>query len=324
MQRVLRWAIPVDDQWHDIGAGYVVETSARQSISRPGDLVEIWTLEDTVIVIGTGHPVPENTEHVGTAIVPALQLVPSALAGQRDRIESIAGLVWHVFAKYDPAAERAALAEEGRRLASIREDLIASGVDPTELPAPLHPDPLPTVAGETVHARTRDAAVRTLEDEATSLAYWLANELGEHVDDQDGETLTQTVQRLVAVKLAPPDAKAVPIADWDDFQVGDVVVQNPALIDEDVTHDMGGRNDRSDFLVRRPTTDPQTQMWTWVAHLGCPDCGQGRIIGYRMDNEHGDHMHTHYVCTFWGKGQPKACGWHGWSVPGWDKEPEES
>jgi hypothetical protein len=37
-----------------------------------------------------------------------------------------------------------------------------------------------------------------------------------------------------------------------------------------------------------------------------------------MDNEYGEHMHTHYVCTFWGSGKPKACGWHGWSVPGWD------
>lgn len=33
------------------------------------------------------------------------------------------------------------LAERGRRLASTREDLIASGVDPAELPVPLHPDP---------------------------------------------------------------------------------------------------------------------------------------------------------------------------------------
>jgi hypothetical protein len=295
MQRVLRWAIPVDDQWHDIGAGYVVETAARQSFQRPGDIVEIWTLEDTpddgpvdvpmrsVIVVGTGQPVPEHTEHVGTAVVPALQLVPSALAGQRDRIESIGGLVWHVFAKYDPAVERAALAAEVRSAGTIRS-----------------------------------AKVETLEDEATSLAYWMAHELGEHVDDQDGETLTQTVRRLLAVKLAPPDAKAVPITDWDDFQVGDVVVQNPAAREATDPEFTGT------FLVRRPATDTKTPMWTWVAGLPCPDCGQNRIVGYRMDNEHGDHMHTHYVCTFWAKGAAKACGWHGWSVPGWDAEPEES
>jgi hypothetical protein len=33
------------------------------------------------------------------------------------------------------------LAENGRRLASQRDDLIASGVDPAELPVPLHPVP---------------------------------------------------------------------------------------------------------------------------------------------------------------------------------------
>jgi hypothetical protein len=34
-----------------------------------------------------------------------------------------------------------------------------------------------------------------IEDEATNLAYWLANQMGEHVDAQDDETLTETVQR---------------------------------------------------------------------------------------------------------------------------------
>lgn len=35
-----------------------------------------------------------------------------------------------------------------------------------------------------------------IEDEAVSLSYWLADVLGEHVDDQDKETLVGTVQRL--------------------------------------------------------------------------------------------------------------------------------
>lgn len=35
------------------------------------------------------------------------------------------------------------LAERGRHLASAREDLIASGADPAELPVPLHPVPPP-------------------------------------------------------------------------------------------------------------------------------------------------------------------------------------
>lgn len=207
MQRVLRWAVPVDDQWHEIGAGYVVETSARQSFQRPGDLVEIWTLENTpdgdpaeipmrsVTVVGTGHPVPENTDHVGTAVVPTFHVVSGPIRGTVEHVESVAGLVWHVFAQRDPEAERSALAEQGRSLASIREDLIAQSIDPSELPAPLHPDPLPPL-GNRVNGVVRSVKVETLEDEATSLAYWLAHELGEHVDDQDGETLTQTVQRL--------------------------------------------------------------------------------------------------------------------------------
>jgi hypothetical protein len=215
MQRVLRWDVPVDSEWHEIGAGHVVHVAARDHRQTPGDLVEVWTLEDTapdgikfdelrkrsVIVVGTGHAIPfDNVKHIGSAVVPTF----TAVSRKRDtdeQIVSMAGLVWHVFAKYNPEAERQALAEEGRRLASVREDLIAQGVDPSELPVPLHPDPLPPLGNE-VHGITRDAQVRTLEDEATGLAYWLANELGEHVDDQDGETLTETVQRLVANKLA--------------------------------------------------------------------------------------------------------------------------
>jgi DNA-binding helix-hairpin-helix protein with protein kinase domain len=37
----------------------------------------------------------------------------------------------------------ARLAEQGRELASARDDLIAAGVDPAELPVPLHPIPPP-------------------------------------------------------------------------------------------------------------------------------------------------------------------------------------
>lgn len=214
MHRVLRWDVPVDDAWHEIGAGDVVHVAARGHRERPGDLVEVWTLEETpgvdtselpkrsVSVAGTGHRLPEDVYIIGTAVVPTFDLVTPDSRGGVVQIHSRAGLVWHVIAKHDPEAERQALAEQGRRLASIREDLIAQGVDPNELPVPLHPDPLPTL-GREVQGITRDAQVRTLEDEATSLAYWLANELGEHVDDQDGETLTQTVQRLVTRRTTP-------------------------------------------------------------------------------------------------------------------------
>jgi len=34
------------------------------------------------------------------------------------------------------------LAEQGRRLASKRDDLIAAGVDPSDLLIPLHPQPI--------------------------------------------------------------------------------------------------------------------------------------------------------------------------------------
>ena len=54
---------------------------------------------------------------------------------------------------------------------------------------------------------------------------------------------------------------------------------------------------------------------TWDPKTPCPDCGQDQVFGYQFRNELDQHMHSHYVCTFWGKGKPSACGWHGWSVP---------
>lgn len=42
------------------------------------------------------------------------------------------------------------MAERGRHLASAREDLIASGVDPAELPIPLHPTPPPGLVPDRV------------------------------------------------------------------------------------------------------------------------------------------------------------------------------
>lgn len=62
------------------------------------------------------------------------------------------------------------------------------------------------------------------------------------------------------------------------------------------------------------------------ADLPCPDCGQDSVIGYLFLNEHGEHMHTYYVCTFWPSGKRAdggyevrpRCGWGGWTVPGWD------
>ena len=67
------------------------------------------------------------------------------------------------------------------------------------------------------------------------------------------------------------------------------------------------------------TADPAPTA-TWNAGVPCPRCYQLSVMGYRLDNEHGGHMHTHYVCTFWAAGTRQRCGWSGWFVPGWDKE----
>lgn len=106
MQRVLRWEVPVDDEWHEIGAGRVVEVAVRNTRTLDErNLVEVWTLEGahppgttepgprSVIVVGTGHPAPPNTEYLGTAIVPLLTM-------DQLTIRSVAGLVWHVFGAY--------------------------------------------------------------------------------------------------------------------------------------------------------------------------------------------------------------------------------
>ena len=44
----------------------------------------------------------------------------------------------------NPDPNLAALAEQGRRLASQREDLIVAGANPADLAVPLHPTPCPT------------------------------------------------------------------------------------------------------------------------------------------------------------------------------------
>lgn len=54
--------------------------------------------------------------------------------------------------------------------------------------------------------------------------------------------------------------------------------------------------------------------------LLCPVCQQDSVIGYLLTNERSEHMHTHYVCTFWKSGETRRCGWSGWIVPGWDKD----
>lgn len=79
-RQALRWTVPVNDQWHQIGGGPVLHVAVRRR-----GIVDVWTLEGsapseprTVRVYGTGHPIAAaDTEHIGTA-----------LDGE---------LVWHVF-----------------------------------------------------------------------------------------------------------------------------------------------------------------------------------------------------------------------------------
>lgn len=104
-RRVLRWEVPVDDDWHKIGGGQVLHVAVR----RDRYTVEVWTLEPsrmarvmvgneptdreiatitepmrTVRVYGTGQAISDaDTEHLGTAIA------PETLDYMR--------LVWHLF-----------------------------------------------------------------------------------------------------------------------------------------------------------------------------------------------------------------------------------
>lgn len=66
----------------------------------------------------------------------------------------------------------------------------------------------------------------------------------------------------------------------------------------------------------------------------CPDCGNVSLLGFLYLNQHGAHMHTHYVCTFWASEEDPGvymdpdhdstvnrCNWHGWVVPAPKKLP---
>ena len=68
--KVLKWAVPVDDEFHPIGWGPV----ARVAASSIG-LVHVWTIEADAVdapdrparVYGTGHMVPDDMQHLGSA-----------------------------------------------------------------------------------------------------------------------------------------------------------------------------------------------------------------------------------------------------------------
>lgn len=76
---------------------------------------------------------------------------------------------------------------------------------------------------------------KTMNDEVVSLSYYLALQLGEHVDDSDEETLTDTVQRLIQKRLdESPRLPDVVYLAWPDpekvtFERRSKPAENPAL-----------------------------------------------------------------------------------------------
>lgn len=74
---IYRYEIPVDDQWHPLPlSGAIVHVASRDPYA-----VELWALDGgpTVTrgfrVFGTGQPLPDDVQHVGTAIPPGGRLV---------------------------------------------------------------------------------------------------------------------------------------------------------------------------------------------------------------------------------------------------------
>lgn len=77
--KVFRYPIPVDDTWYDLPlTGPVVKVDTRGE-----DYVELWAIAREGVepvqrrfkVYGTGHPVPDHTKHVGSALAPSGTLV---------------------------------------------------------------------------------------------------------------------------------------------------------------------------------------------------------------------------------------------------------
>lgn len=75
---IYRYEVPVDDRWHPLQlSGPIVHVGCRNARA-----VEVWALHTdgptvtrSVRVYGTGHTLPPDVQHVGTAIAPGGQLV---------------------------------------------------------------------------------------------------------------------------------------------------------------------------------------------------------------------------------------------------------
>lgn len=79
MSRILRYEVPVDDQWHTVsGCSTPLHVDCREI-----DVVEFWAWElqppDRAIrefrVFGTGHPIDSDAWYAGTALTPGRRLV---------------------------------------------------------------------------------------------------------------------------------------------------------------------------------------------------------------------------------------------------------
>lgn len=68
--RVLKWRVPVDNNWHPIGSGPVVFVDCQNNY---GETVYVWTEETSepdlrpARAFATGQPVAQNVTHLGSA-----------------------------------------------------------------------------------------------------------------------------------------------------------------------------------------------------------------------------------------------------------------
>jgi hypothetical protein len=75
-QRIFRYEVPVDDRWHTFRCEPPLHVDCRH----PG-FVEFWAYpaegadDQHLRVYGTGHDMPDELRHVGTALTPDRALV---------------------------------------------------------------------------------------------------------------------------------------------------------------------------------------------------------------------------------------------------------
>ena len=92
MTRILKYQIPVDDQWHEHHAGFREDYFAHVGHQVEG-FVTLWTVQPDypecfpawLRVVGTGQEFPNNAAYIGTAFDPR-------------------GLVWHLIQRTTPPA----------------------------------------------------------------------------------------------------------------------------------------------------------------------------------------------------------------------------